>query len=101
MEIFTEKQNELSVVERIAAPTPPLFAWIRNIGAVLAAVAGAVLALQEQGVQLPEIVTIIADKALLVSGVIAALVSQLTVDFSKLAEKNIFEKVSDLTKKKP
>lgn len=95
------KQNNLSVVERIAAPTPPLFAIIRNIGIVLAALAGAVMAVQQQGVQLPEIVTTIADKVVLVSGVIPALVSQLTVDFSKLAEKNIFEKVGNLTKKKP
>ncbi len=79
-----EKQNQLSIVERIVAPTPPLFAWIRNIGIILAAIAGAIISVEEQGVELPEIVKIIADRIVLVSGVVVALVSQLAVDFSKL-----------------
>ena len=101
MEIFTQNQNKLSLVERATAPTPPLFAWIRNIGVILAALAGAVITMQEQGVQLPEIVTVVADRVVVVSGIIAAIVSQLTVDFSKLAQEKIFSKVAEATKKKP
>lgn len=100
MQPLGQKQNKLSIVERIAAPTPTLFAWIRNIGVILAALAGAVMTMQEQGIALPEIVTLIADKVIFVSGAIAALVSQLTVDFSKLDEQSLFSKINDSAKKK-
>ena len=93
-------QNKLSISERITAPTPKLFAIIRNIGIVLATVSGAVVALQSQGIQLPEIVTMLSEKALWISGLIAALVSQLTVDFKALNIKSTLSSVGNLVQKK-
>ena len=97
MELFTQNQNKLPIAERIKAPTPPLFAWIRNIGIIVAALSGAVMAIEQQGIQLPEWVALIADKAALIAGIIAAAVSQLTVDFSALGTSKIMQAV---TKKK-
>jgi hypothetical protein len=93
-------QNKLTIPERIAAPTPKLFAIIRNVGIVLATVSGAVVALQSQGIQLPEIVTMLSEKALWISGLIAALVSQLTVDFKALNIKSSLSSVGNLVQKK-
>lgn len=93
-------QNKLSVTERITAPTPKLFTIIRNIGIVLAALSAAVIAIQEQGVQLPEIVTLLTEKAAWISGLIAALISQLTVDFKKLSGQSVLNSVDNLDKKK-
>jgi hypothetical protein len=93
-------QNKLSITERITAPTPKLFAIIRNIGIVLATVSGAVVAMQSQGIQLPEVVTLLSEKALWISGLIAALVSQLTVDFKALNIKNGLASVGNLVQKK-
>lgn len=93
-------QNKLTIVERIAAPTPKLFAIIRNIGIALATVSGAVVALQSQGIQLPEVVTMLSEKALWISGLIAALVSQLTVDFKALNIKSTISSVGNLVQKK-
>lgn len=94
------QNQDLPIMDRIKAPTPKLFAIIRNIGITLATVAGAVMGLQEQGVQLPEIVTAIAGKATVIAGIIAALVSQLTVDYSALSTKKVMAKIADVTKKK-
>lgn len=94
------QNQDLPIIERMKAPTPKLFAIIRNIGITLAAVAGAVMGLQEQGVQLPEIVTIIAGKVTAVAGIIAALVSQLTVDYSALSTKKVMAKIAEVSKKK-
>ncbi len=93
-------QNKLSAVERVAAPTPKFFAIIRNIGIVLAAVSGAVIAVQQQGIELPEIVALLADKSAWIAGLIAALVSQFTVDFKKLSGENIIASVGNVVKKK-
>jgi hypothetical protein len=93
-------QNKLSIVERIVAPTPKLFAIIRNIGIVLATLSGAVVALQSQGIQLPEIVTVLSEKALWISGLIAAAVSQLTVDFKALSANKIIASVGNVAQKK-
>ena len=93
-------QNKLTITERITAPTPKLFAIIRNIGIILATISGAVVALQSQGIQLPEIVTMLSEKALWISGLIAALVSQLTVDFKGLNAKNTLASVGNLAQKK-
>jgi len=94
------QNQDLPIMDRIKAPTPKLFAIIRNIGIALATVAGAVMGLQEQGVQLPEIVTIIAGKVTAVAGIIAAIVSQLTVDYSALSTKKVMAKIAEATKKK-
>jgi hypothetical protein len=94
------KQNNMTIGERLTAPTPKLFAIIRNVGIALATVAGAVMGLEEQGVKLPEIVTIVAGKMTAIAGIIAALVSQLTVDFSALSTKRVMDKISEASKKK-
>lgn len=93
-------QNRISIPERITAPTPKIFAIIRNIGIVLATLSGVVAALQSQGIQLPEIVTILSEKALWISGLIAAAVSQLTVDYKKLSADRIIASVGNIAKKK-
>lgn len=92
-------QNQLGLVERLAAPTPKIFAIIRNIGVILAAVSAAILAIQEQGIQLPEIVSILTEKAAWISGLIAALISQLTVDFKKMNASNALASVGNVKKK--
>ena len=89
-------QNELSVADRLTAPTPSIFAIIRNIGIVLATLSGAVVALQSQGIELPEYVTLLTDKAAWISGLIAALVSQLTVDFKALKVKDTLASVGNV-----
>ncbi|WP_221412971.1 hypothetical protein [Rudanella paleaurantiibacter] len=81
-------QDELSLPERLAAPTPRLFGWIRNAGIVLAALAGAVAAIDKQGVYLPDLVLVLADKAYFVAGLVATLISQLTVDLKAYRAQN-------------
>lgn len=93
-------QNKLGLVERLAAPTPKIFAIIRNVGVVLAAVSGAIVAIQSQGIQLPEVVTMLSEKALWISGLIAAIVAQLTVDFKALNSKNALTSVGNIPQKK-
>jgi hypothetical protein len=99
--MFTQNQNKLSIAERITAPTPKLFAIIRNIGIVIATIAGAIIGLEQQGVQLPEVVKLIADKAAIIAGIVAAIVSQLTVNFSELSTKKVMDKIAEAAKKKP
>lgn len=94
------QNQDIPIVDRLLAPTPKLFAIIRNIGIALATIAGAVMGLQEQGIQLPEIITNLAGKATVIAGIIAALVSQLTVDYEKLSIQKIMAKIADVTKKK-
>jgi hypothetical protein len=72
------KQQEidrLSLVERASLPTPVLFTKIRNIGLLLAAVSGALLAAP---FSLPAVVTTIAGYLGLASSVASA-VSQVAV----------------------
>jgi len=77
-------QNSLTLLERIQAPTPKLFGIIRNAGIVLATLAGVLMRLQEDGIDLPAFVAVLAHHATWISGIIAAIVAQLTVDFDKL-----------------
>lgn len=79
-------QDTLSIQERLTAPTPKFFQIIQVIGVVLAAVSGALIYLQENGIILPDVLLWVADKATLVSGIIATLISQLTVDFKKITK---------------
>ncbi|MBB3842194.1 hypothetical protein FHS57_006225 [Runella defluvii] len=93
-------QNKIGLVERITAPTPKIFTIIRNIGVILAAVSAAVLAVEQQGIQLPEIVSLLSEKAAWISGLIAAIVAQLTVDFKALNSKNALTSVGNIPQKK-
>ncbi|KIC94646.1 hypothetical protein [Flavihumibacter solisilvae] len=67
--------DKLTLAERVSMPTPTLFTRIRNIGLILAAVSGAVLAAP---VALPAVVTTIAGYLALASSVASA-VSQVAV----------------------
>lgn len=73
------KQNridQMSVMERIAAPTPKFFKTLKTIGITLAAVSGALLAAP---VALPAVITTIAGY-LAVAGTVATAISQVTVE---------------------
>ena len=65
--------------ERIKEPTPPFFKKLRNIGLILAAVGGAILAAP---ITLPAIVLSIATY-ITVAGTVATTISQAVVSDSK------------------
>ena len=69
------ENNNLSLLDRLKAPTPNLFKKIRNIGICLAAVGGAIIAAP---VTLPAVAITIAGY-LTVAGSIMTAVSQATV----------------------
>ena len=64
----------MNIIKRVKLPTPKFFKVLRNIGLVLAAVGGTILAAP---VALPVIVTTIGGYVAVAGGVISA-VSQLT-----------------------
>ena len=64
----------MNIIKRIQSPTPKFFKVLRNIGLVLAAVGGTILAAP---VSLPVIVTTIGGYVAVAGGVLSA-VSQLT-----------------------
>ena len=68
--------NNMSVVERVKAPTPKFFRTLRNIGLALAAVGGAILAAP---ISVPASLITIAGYVTLAGGVMTA-VSQTAVD---------------------
>ncbi len=68
--------NEMSIVERVKAPTPKFFKTLRTIGILLAAVGGTILAAP---VTLPAVMVSVAGYAAVAGGVITA-VSQTAVD---------------------
>lgn len=68
--------NNMTVVERVKAPTPKFFKTLRTIGLALAAVGGAVLATP---VAVPAALVSIAGYVALAGGVMTA-VSQTAVD---------------------
>jgi uncharacterized membrane protein HdeD (DUF308 family) len=67
--------GELSVIERLSAPTPKFFKQLRTIGLVLAAVGGVLVTAP---VMLPTIVVTIGGY-LIVAGGVASAVSQAAV----------------------
>ena len=66
----------MNLIQRAAAPTPKFFKKVRNIGLILAAISGTLLATP---VALPAIVTTVAGY-LAVAGSVASAVSQVTTD---------------------
>lgn len=68
--------NNMSVVERVKAPTPKFFRTLRNIGLALAAVGGAILAAP---IAIPASLITIAGYVTLAGGVMTA-VSQTAVE---------------------
>jgi len=70
----------MNVIKRAKAPTPKFFKVLRNVGLVLAAVGGTVLAAP---IALPVVVTSIGGYLAIAGGVISA-VSQLTTTTEKV-----------------
>ena len=68
--------NNMSVVQRVKAPTPPFFKTLRTIGLALAAIGGAILA---SPIALPAGLIAAAGYVALAGGVVTA-VSQTAVD---------------------
>ena len=68
--------NEMSIVQRVKAPTPKFFKTLRTIGLTLAGIGGAILAAP---VAVPAALITIAGYITLAGGVITA-VSQTAVD---------------------
>ena len=64
----------MNIIKRIQSPTPKFFKVLRNIGLVLAAVGGTILATP---IALPVVVTTIGGYVVVAGGVLSA-VSQLT-----------------------
>ena len=74
--VITMNPNNMSVVERVKAPTPKFFRTLRTIGLALAAIGGAILA---SPIALPAGVVAAAGYVALAGGVVSA-VSQTAVD---------------------
>jgi uncharacterized membrane protein HdeD (DUF308 family) len=68
--------NNMSVVQRVKAPTPNFFKTLRTIGLALAAIGGAILA---SPIALPAGLVVAAGYVALAGGVVSA-VSQTAVD---------------------
>ena len=76
--------NNMSVVERVKAPTPKFFKTLRTIGLALAAIGGAILA---SPIALPSGLVAAAGYVILAGGVVTA-VSQTAVDTTDKTESN-------------
>jgi ABC-type xylose transport system permease subunit len=70
------ERNEMNLVQRIAAPVSGFFKKIRNIGLILAAIGGAIIAAP---ISLPAIVVTVAGYLTVAGGVMTA-VAQATVE---------------------
>ena len=76
--------NEMTVIERVKAPTPKFFKILRTIGLALAAAGGAILA---SPIALPAGLVAAAGYVILAGGVVTA-VSQTAVDTTNKTESN-------------
>lgn len=74
--------NDMSVAERVKAPTPKFFKVLRTVGLVLATISGTLLAAP---IALP-VAAVTAITYVGVAGAVATAVSQLTVDDEKINE---------------
>ena len=74
--LLVTNPNEMTIVERVKAPTPKFFKTLRTIGLTLAAVGGAILTAP---VAVPAALVTIAGYVALAGGVITA-ISQTAVD---------------------
>lgn len=66
------------LIKRFFSETPKLFRVIRNLGATMALAVTTVEALKSNGVNVPDIITNIANGYILYSGLAMAFVAQLT-----------------------
>ena len=85
--------QDLSIVERLLAPSPKFFVIIRNALGILALVSLVITKL-DAVYPLPDYIKMIGDKAVWIAGLIGTFVSLLTVDFKKLIEKEQFSNQS-------
>ena len=69
-------KQHLSMLERWKAPTPLLFKRLRNIGLILAGIAGAILS---SPITLPPLIISVAGYVMVASGVLSS-VSQITIE---------------------
>lgn len=81
----------MNVIERAQAPTPKFFRMLRNVGFVLAAVGGVLLAAP---VGLPTAIVTLGGYIAVAGGVLTA-VSQITVEAPEQAETGSTETVED------
>lgn len=77
--------NELSVIQRLNAPTPKFFKKLRTIGMVLAAAGGVLVAAP---ITLPALLVSIGGY-LIVAGSVATAVSQAAVEEPELKKKEV------------
>ena len=77
--LLPKKANEMDLMERLKAPTPPFFEKLRTIGIVVGVVGGA---LATAPVSLPAGIVALSGY-LITAGTIITTVSQITVDESK------------------
>ena len=80
----TINPNNMSVVQRVKAPTPPFFKTLRTIGLALAAIGGGILA---SPIALPAGLIAAAGYVALAGGVVIA-VSQTAVDTNSQSSNN-------------
>ena len=80
----TINPNNMSVVQRVKAPTPKFFRTLRTIGLALAAIGGAILA---SPIALPAGLVAAAGYVALAGGVVSA-VSQTAVDSNSESDNN-------------
>lgn len=80
----TINPNNMSVVQRVKAPTPPFFKTLRTIGLALAAIGGAILA---SPIALPAGLIAAAGYVALAGGVVTA-VSQTAVETNSESSNN-------------
>ena len=80
----TINPNNMSVVQRVKAPTPSFFKTLRTIGLALAAIGGAILA---SPIALPAGLIAAAGYVALAGGVVSA-VSQTAVDTNSQSSNN-------------
>lgn len=74
--VENSSKQQLSMLERWKAPTPLLFKRLRNIGLILAGVAGAILSAP---ITLPPVMISVAGYVMVASGVLSS-VSQITIE---------------------
>ncbi|MCX6216572.1 hypothetical protein [Spirosoma sp.] len=93
-------QNELTLLERFIAPNSGVFKLIQKIGIVLGILGAVILSADQQGVQIPALVSFLGSQASFISGLLASsigvtavAVSQFSVDFEAYKRKHELDNV--------
>ncbi|MEQ8241266.1 MAG: hypothetical protein RIA69_18775 [Cyclobacteriaceae bacterium] len=88
-------KKDLNIVERVKAPTPKFFKTLRNVGLILAAAGGYLLAAP---ITLPATVVTVAGYLTVAGGVMSA-VSQAAVDGDELNLNQVVKSVNGVRRK--